>query len=248
MNYTIKFILSCLIMLNTVGCYAAREKKTTMNKKNSPAQLPKQEKKAADLTNSLTSIASADEQSSSLSQKIPAQDIEKESLSNDDILQKLTMINELDTANNESLEKNSLKQFFNNFENFKIFIINNYSKKSFQNICLEFIDQIYPDEALPIIDFGVSQPTIATPREDNSSQTDTTNPTTPEISTSETTTIIDQPQTTPVSEPTTIINQPETTPVNESATPIDESATPMATESTPSYTPSIDFSSQSEPE
>jgi hypothetical protein len=81
---------------------------------------------------------------------------ENELLNTQDILQKLASINNMDVENINSVEDISYSLLFNNFVNFKNFIVNNFSKSKFQKLCKEFIDQIYPEDDDNVIDFGVS--------------------------------------------------------------------------------------------
>jgi hypothetical protein len=79
---------------------------------------------------------------------------ENELENTNDILQKLASINNMDVQNINAVEDSSYSLLFNNFVNFKNFIVNNFSKSKFQKLCKEFIDQIYPEEDTDMIDFG----------------------------------------------------------------------------------------------
>jgi len=81
---------------------------------------------------------------------------ENELQNTQDILQKLASINNMDVENINAVEDSSYSSLFNNFVNFKNFIVNNFSKSKFQKLCKEFIDQIYPEDDTDIIDFGAS--------------------------------------------------------------------------------------------
>lgn len=76
-----------------------------------------------------------------------------------DILEKLALINNIDTNNLKATQDSSHAQLFNNFVGLKNFIVQNFSKTKFQKLCDEFIDQIYPEDAVHEIDFGT--PTAA---------------------------------------------------------------------------------------
>ena len=86
-----------------------------------------------------------------------------------DILKKLASINEKDSDNSNALKENSYGLLFNNFVNFKNYIIHNFTKTKFQELCNEFIDLIYPSESESHgIDFGTA---IITPEVDTTPST-----------------------------------------------------------------------------
>ena len=82
------------------------------------------------------------------------------------IMQKLASINEQDISNRQAIEALSYNLLFNNFINLKNFINSNFTKAQFQRLCMEFIDQIFPENSENLIDFGKTivapQPTIVT--------------------------------------------------------------------------------------
>lgn len=84
----------------------------------------------------------------------------EQQINTNDILQKLASINDIDIKNLNAIEDVSYSLLFNNFVNFKNFIVNNFSKTNFKKLCNEFIDQIYPEDASDVIDFGISIPAI----------------------------------------------------------------------------------------
>lgn len=77
-----------------------------------------------------------------------------------DILEKLALINNIDTSNLKTTQDSSYAQLFNNFVGLKNFIVHNFSKSKFQKLCNELINQIYPEDAINDIDFGASAPVI----------------------------------------------------------------------------------------
>lgn len=91
---------------------------------------------------------------------------ENEQQNTQDILQKLASINNMDVENINAVEDSSYSLLFNNFVNFKNFIVNNFSKSKFQKLCKEFIDQIYPEDDTDVIDFSIpvilSEPIVTT--------------------------------------------------------------------------------------
>ena len=70
------------------------------------------------------------------------------------------------------------KLLFNNFNQFKNFIVNNFTKQKFLELCQEFINQIYPVDTSETMDFGAPivapAPTIVQPAEKADISNDTT--------------------------------------------------------------------------
>lgn len=69
----------------------------------------------------------------------------------DAILEKIKEINHKDDIAHQALNQASMDLLFNNFLYFKDFIVQNFSKDKMLNLCIEFINQIYPSEHVKVI-------------------------------------------------------------------------------------------------
>lgn len=165
---------------------------------------------------------------------LDAPEIQNEPVEKDDtkdILEKLALINNIDTNNLKITQDSSYTQLFNNFVGLKNFIVQNFSKTKFQKLCNELIDQIYPEDAATDIDFGSSTP-VVTPAKTSS----------PEIESS----VQQAPATTEIaSQPIPMNDAPASTGASFDfgATPTEDQSTP---ESLPESTPEEPTSPEAE--
>jgi hypothetical protein len=95
----------------------------------------------------------------------------------DAILEKIKEINHKDDIAHQALNQASMDLLFNNFLYFKNFIVKNFSKDKMLNLCIEFINQIYPSEQVKVISMNNST-TQKTPSQtpstsNNTQETDT---------------------------------------------------------------------------
>jgi len=116
----------------------------------------------------------------------------------EDILKVLKTIDLHDAKTHMLLTQDSMNQLFNNFVYFKDFLVHSFSKQKMLKLCIEFLNQIYPQENLPIMQMKSSEAhedtnsttenaatTENSSEENNETNTPTTTTTpTPEVSTS----------------------------------------------------------------
>lgn len=80
--------------------------------------------------------------------KLPLQEDEHAAAQDQDsILHTIKSINDNDSKVQDLLNKDALHQIFNNIFYFKNFIVTNFKKEQIINLCMEFIDQIYPENS-----------------------------------------------------------------------------------------------------
>ncbi len=90
----------------------------------------------------------------------------------DAILEKIKEINHKDDIAHQALNQASMDLLFNNFLYFKDFIVQNFSKDKMLNLCIEFINQIYPSEHVKVISMNNITPP-STPSDAASTSNDT---------------------------------------------------------------------------
>lgn len=90
----------------------------------------------------------------------------------DAILEKIKEINHKDDIAHQALNQASMDLLFNNFLYFKDFIVKNFSKDKMLNLCIEFINQIYPSEQVKVISMNNITPP-STPSDTASTSDDT---------------------------------------------------------------------------
>ena len=88
------------------------------------------------------------------------------------ILKTLQAIDAQSTQNHMLLTQSSMDQLFNNFIYFKNFIVENFTKEKMLQLCIEFIDQIYPKGT--VVAPNIIQETSLTQRKSQDTSSDDT--------------------------------------------------------------------------
>ncbi len=107
------------------------------------------------------------------------------------ILEKIKEINAQDDSMQHALSQSSMDLLFNNFVYFKDFIVQNFSKDKMLSLCIEFINQIYPNEHVKVISMDTSDTSNLSPEnrsdqpQEQSQDSNDQQPATPEESTSD---------------------------------------------------------------
>ncbi|MBV8660520.1 MAG: hypothetical protein JO129_00015 [Candidatus Dependentiae bacterium] len=85
----------------------------------------------------------------------------------DKIVQQIKDIDSQDNEAHHLLKTDDLNQLFNNFVYFKNFIVHNFDKDKIVRLCIEFINQIYPETHKKTITVAAEKSTTTTKHEEH---------------------------------------------------------------------------------